>query len=236
MNLKEEIFTYLIDIEEDKAAEIIKEADIEKSFIDVAALEFDEWMICAYQILIKGKYLKALETEYIREKVLIEGLVAKFAQVDKEVANHISWLPLPRVRTELSKYNQNDKMKQLLIDGEFDQFFEDVKSIFASLSYNMKVTEAYFHTSIHILLKTLGFSIISEDETNIGRIDSTIELDSKIIIMEFKTSDSTEALAQIQERKYYEKYLIKRKDVFLVGVGCSLTERNIKDWIVQQYH
>ena len=100
----------------------------------------------------------------------------------------------------------------------------------------MKVTEAYFHTSIHVLLKTLGFSIVSEDETNIGRIDSTIELDTKIIIMEFKTSDSAEALAQIQERKYYEKYLIKRKDIFLVGVGCSLVERNIKDWRVQQYH
>jgi hypothetical protein len=236
VNLKEEIFAYLIDIEEDKAAEILKEADIDKLFIDVAAFEFDEWMICDYQILIRGKYLKALETEYIKQKELIEGLVSKFAQIDQEVVRHISWLPLPKIKTELSKYNQNDKMKQLLIDGEFDQFFGDVKSIFASLSYNMKVTEAYFHTSIHILLKTLGFSIVSEDESNLGRIDSTIELDTKIIIMEFKTSSSSEALAQIQERKYYEKYLIKRKDIFLVGVGCSIVERNIKDWIIHQYH
>ncbi|SFC14939.1 PD-(D/E)XK nuclease domain-containing protein [Spirosoma endophyticum] len=126
-------------------------------------------------------------------------------------------------------------MKQLLIDGEFDQFFEDVKSIFASLSYNIKVTEAYFHTSVHVLLKTLGFAIISEDETNIGRIDSLIELDTKIIIMEFKTTNSNIALNQIKGQKYFEKYLIKRKEIFLIGIGCNLVQRNISDWKVEQY-
>ena len=122
-----------------------------------------------------------------------------------------------------------------MIDNDFDHFFNDLKSIFASLSYQMKITEAYFHSNIHVLLKTIGFDILSEDETNLGRIDSVIELDNKILIFEFKTSTAAIAIGQIKEKKYYEKYLIKNKETILIGVACSLTERNINDWIVENF-
>ncbi len=235
MELKEQIFGYLLDIEEEGAAEIIRESEFRAIFDDVAFLEFDEWYIYTYHILIKGKYLKNIEGEFQHEKRIIEDALEKFAQLDHQSIRHISWLPLPRIISEISKYNQNDKLKQYLIDGSYDDFFNDIKSIFASLSYQLKITEAYFHSNIHILLKTIGFDIESESETNIGRIDSVIELDNKILIFEFKTSSADIAIDQIKEKKYYEKYLIKRKEIIFIGVSCSLTERNITNWKIEIY-
>lgn len=238
MDIKDNVFGYLIDIEEDTAAEIIRESEFKGVFEDVLYPmdnSFDEFYLYRYEILIKAKYYKDIETVYIKEKEIIEKALVAIAAPQNEHIRHISWYPLPRIYTEVSKYNQNDKMKQYLIDGDIDTFFRDVKAIFASLSYNMKVTEAYFHTSMHVLLKVLGFDIVSEDETNLGRIDSLIELDNKIYIIEFKTSDSQIAIQQVKDKKYYEKYLIKNKEIVLVGVGCSLTEKNVESWQVETY-
>ena len=83
MNLKEQIFGYLIDIEEDEAAEIIRESEFRDIFQDVIMLEFDEWYIYAYQILIKGKFLKDIDTEFNHEKKIIEDALKKFAELEK---------------------------------------------------------------------------------------------------------------------------------------------------------
>lgn len=40
-------------------------------------------------------------------------------------------------------------------------------------------------------------------------------------------------LAQIHEKKYYEKYEIKGKAIVLVGVSFSKEEKNIKNWIIE---
>jgi hypothetical protein len=39
-----------------------------------------------------------------------------------------------------------------------------------------------------------------------------------------------QAINQIEEKKYYQKYLLKNKSVYLVGVSFDSKIRNIKDW------
>ena len=211
MNFKEQVFGYLVDIDEQKASEIILESEFRELYEDIVMTEFDEWDICSFQIMIKGEYLKNLDDKYKDEKELIKDTLIKFAETEKKSVRNISWLPLPKIYSKISQYNRSDKMKQYMIDNNFDALFRDIRAIFASMSYQMKVTEAYFHSNIHTLLKILGFDVISEDETNLGRIDSVIELDEKIVIIEFKTSSSEIAIKQIRDKKYYEKYLIKEK-------------------------
>lgn len=236
MDFKEQIFQYLIDIEDDKASEIILLSEFKELFEDVAMTEFDEWDIVSFQILIKGKYFKELDEKFKSEKLIIENTLVKFAETEKKSIRNITWLPLPKIISKISEFNQNDKMKQNLIDNNFDEFFRDVKSIFASFSFNIKVTEAYFHSNMHTLLKVLGFNIESEVETNIGRIDAVIEFNDKIVILEFKVSSTEIAISQIKEKKYYEKYLIKEKEIYFVGVSCNLKEKNINDWKIEKYH
>ncbi len=234
MKLEEQLYNYLVEMGEETATDIMKESEVIEICEDVIIGEFDEWDICTFQILIKGQYLKLIDKEYSSEKTLIEDSLTKIAETKKKTARYISWHPLPPISSEIKKINQNDKMIKNLIEEKFDDFFKDIQSIFASVPYNMNVKESYFHSQIHTLLKTLGFEIISEDATNLGRVDSVIELDKKIIIIEFKTSNSELALKQIKEKKYSQKYRLKKKEIFLIGVECNTKKRNITDWKVEK--
>jgi len=51
-------------------------------------------------------------------------------------------------------------------------------------------------------------------------------LEDKIYILEFKVGGG-EALAQIKEKKYHEKYLNENKDIYLVGINFAEKEKNI---------
>jgi hypothetical protein len=84
-------------------------------------------------------------------------------------------------------------------------------------------------------LKALGVDIKAEDITNRGKIDLTIILPETIYIIEFKV-DEKEALDQIKEKKYYEKYEqakpANEQLIFLIGIEFSTQERNVVnvDW------
>ncbi len=72
--------------------------------------------------------------------------------------------------------------------------------------------------------------------TNKGRIDLTIKLPNRIIIMEFKVDSEEQALAQIKAKKYYEKYLqeakVNQQEIIIVGLCFSSEDKNITefDW------
>jgi hypothetical protein len=121
-------------------------------------------------------------------------------------------------------------LKESLSKNDLVEFFKILQSLFASLSYDMKITEGYFHSHIHLVLTLLDFEIHSEIETNQGRIDSVIETENYIHIIEFKQNDSDVALEQILSKKYYQKYLLKDKTLILVGVAVDKNERNIISW------
>ena len=157
---------------------------------------------------------------------LLEQFRAKYIELGgMELTPEISPIPL-----ETLQY-----LKNALANNDLQKFFDIIKSVFASLPYDMKITEGYFHSHIHFLLTLLGVKILSELETNIGRIDSVIESERYIHIIEFKQNDSSIAMDQILEKKYYQRYLNSNKKIILVGVAVDKEERNIIDWQFQSY-
>ncbi len=122
-----------------------------------------------------------------------------------------------------------------LINRDIDEFIKNLKSILSSVSYSIsKTKEGYHHSNVHLILKMLGFDVISEEETNIGRIDAVIRFTSIIYIIEFKFDNSGDssvvALNQIKEKRYYEKFLTKKKDILAIGIGFSDIEKNISGY------
>ena len=63
-------------------------------------------------------------------------------------------------------------------------------------------------------------------DQNKGRIDLTVKFKDKIYIIEFKVNDEN-ALQQIKEKKYYEKYLNEGKEIYLVGIVFDEDDKNI---------
>jgi len=111
-----------------------------------------------------------------------------------------------------------------------------LKSLFASIPYNnytknvMANYEGYYSSVIFAYFASLGFEIIAEDATNTGRIDLTIKLPNRIIILEFKVDIKETALQQIKEKKYYKKYQNENKDIYIIGVCFDSKQKNITEF------
>ncbi|MCB1116305.1 MAG: PD-(D/E)XK nuclease domain-containing protein [Chlamydiia bacterium] len=81
------------------------------------------------------------------------------------------------------------------------------------------------------MLKGMGLEVHGEKLTNQGRIDLVIETLKVTYIMELKLdSNANVALEQIKQKKYFEQYLHKEKEVAVLGVNFSSEERNIDEW------
>jgi hypothetical protein len=130
------------------------------------------------------------------------------------------------------------ELKEALWAHRLDRFFDVVKSLFASIPYNMVVNnrEGYYQTVMYLLLKLVGVDIRGEVETNIGRIDSVIEVKDRVYIVEFKMGSEKEALAQIKDKAYHEKFLSSGKEIVLLGVGFDVEKRNIGGYVTETIH
>jgi len=87
-------------------------------------------------------------------------------------------------------------------------------------------------------LAGLGIAFIAEDVKNKGRIDITIATPdmAQVYIIEFKVVDKpakhSNALQQIKQNNYHEKYQQVAEDIYLLGIAFCKAERNICqfDW------
>jgi len=136
----------------------------------------------------------------------------------------------------MTKIGNSTRLKgnvyESLATADFRQLEKTLKSLFASIPYNlftknkMYKYEGYYVSVFYSYIKALGIEIFGEDVTNKGRIDLTIKMPNSIIIVEFKV-DGTDALSQIKEKKYHEKYLDEKKPIYIVGIEFDTKERNI---------
>ena len=70
-----------------------------------------------------------------------------------------------------------------------------------------------------------------------GRADCIVLTTDSVYIFEFKltgNSSAEDALNQIKEKRYAEKYLVDGKTIVLIGAGFEEATRTIKDWKVEQ--
>ncbi|WP_282755761.1 ATP-binding protein [Desulfuromonas thiophila] len=126
-----------------------------------------------------------------------------------------------------------DRLYLQLQKTDLEGFAQTLKSLFAAIPYNNDVNntissyEGYYASVIYAYLASLGLDLIAEDVTSTGRIDLTIRLNDSIYILEFKVDGSGDALAQIKERNYQQKYLAEGKKIFLIGIDFDSSARNL---------
>ena len=134
-----------------------------------------------------------------------------------------SALPLP--------YHQ---LRESLIKNDVPDFMDKLKSVVSGIPYSVRkecYNESFFHITVHTIMTILGFSPLSEDSTNKGRIDMVITLGGNTYIFEFKYSKKKslhkEALKQIIDKDYALKYKLGSSRIVGVGVGFTEAERGI---------
>ena len=179
-------------------------------------------------ILFQAGYL-TIDKTITNRRGLIEY---KLKLPNEEVKYSFNDILIDFFTNQHNKSNYQDDLYNALKSADLDCFKQSLKAIFSSIPYNNYVNnklssyEGYYASVIYIYLQSLGLDIIGEDVTNRGRIDLTIKLDNAIYILEFKVG-SDDALTQIKEKKYHEKYMSENKEIYLIGINFDEKDRNI---------
>ncbi len=134
--------------------------------------------------------------------------------------------------------SKHKKIRSKLNRGEVEEAIEIIKSVFSEIPYTLmkkkKLEEADFHILFYLIVSSSGVGIKSEILTSKGRIDALIETRDRYYIFEFKCNQSSnKAIQQIKEKKYYEPYKNKGKEIILIGINFSTKERNISDYKIE---
>ena len=113
----------------------------------------------------------------------------------------------------------------------------EFKSFFASVPHDwyrkneISEYEGYYCSTFYAYFKALGLNVIPEDVTNTGNIDFSVIMNKAIFIFEVKLKRNPKnALEQIKDKKYSDKYLSSGKEIFLIGIEFDENEKNISSF------
>jgi len=133
-----------------------------------------------------------------------------------------------------------DKTEIGLIDTFENRQVEKLKDIlhrfFASIPHDwyrkndIDSYEGFYASIVYALFNGAGLNVIAEDNTNKGQIDLSAFNQDSVYIVEFKVVEDKEeykALKQIKDKRYYEKYIGKYQEIYLIGIEFSKKDKNI---------
>jgi hypothetical protein len=138
-----------------------------------------------------------------------------------------------------SDVNTFDLKRRILIalqNHNTDELEKCLKEMIACIPYQIiPDSEAWYHSTMLFWLKLLGFELIGEVPTNIGRMDAVWFCPNHTIVVEVKYSAKTEhidqlaanAIAQIREKRYYERF-VGHQQISLLGVAFAGKEIGCK--------
>jgi len=201
--------------------EIIDTFDIE--YIDLVAL------------LWQTGYLTFAKKVHKRDKLFYQLKVP-----NKEIQSSLNELFIKYLTNQTIETLSHQDHIYDAITGDIERFKQSLISLFASIPYNNYANniiaqyEGYYASVVFTYLMSLGYPCIAEDVTQKGRIDLTIKLPNRIVIIEFKVDQKESALEQIKQKKYAQKYLaeakINQQDIYIVGICFDSGNKNITEF------
>ncbi|MEZ4662711.1 MAG: ATP-binding protein [Caldilineaceae bacterium] len=120
--------------------------------------------------------------------------------------------------------------------NDLEQVIALIKSIFKNIPSHIFLSqaEAYYHSLIYLVFFYLGQYTESEVNTNDGRLDCVIQTPTHIYILEFKLDQSAEeALKQIKDKGYADKYAADPRPKVLLGINFSRAQKTVDGWLME---
>ena len=138
----------------------------------------------------------------------------------------------------------SDRGKELgrfLAANDFDGFTDRLKSFFAGTPYQWQPGngparyEAWYAGMLYACFRTIGLDLRVEESSGRGRADMVVVHCGQVFIFEFKMADgegdsdsaALQAVEQIRDRGYADKYRDRGEPIHLVGVPFSSRDRNL---------
>jgi hypothetical protein len=170
-------------------------------------------------LTVKKKEIKERESEYTIDfpnyevrKAFITRLVAVCARKSQKDTEGLG----KKINESIEK-KENKKLEETLTE------------LYANIPYDLHIgEEKYYHSLFLLTMKFVGYEVEGEVHTDKGRADAILKKEEKVIVVEIKyakgkgskiESNVKEAMKQIKDNKYYEKY--KKDDISLLAIVFS---------------
>ena len=208
----------------------------EEKYYDINDIETNDFSLANFDITDIDPITVLFQTGYLTIREKTGQNMYRLGYPNREVENSMVQLLLSEyVKKNNTKTNTAlMKLKRGFETDDLDSVFYYLKSLFADISYQIfeQNRESYYHSIIFLTFKLLGYNADAEVSTSIGRIDAVVKTPTHIYILEFKVNDTAEnAIKQIKEKKYAQKYLNENKKIVLIGVACQ--EKTIKEYLIE---
>ena len=94
--------------------------------------------------------------------------------------------------------------------------------------------EWYYQNLLYAILATCGLNVQTEIRTSDGRIDFVLFSPKSIFLFEFKLNKTAqEALSQIDEKDYAQKFSFEDRKIWKIGVNFSSEKRTVDEWKIE---
>ena len=178
----------------------------------------------------------------------IKGYDSRFDTYHLELPNEevkygfLNFLSPDFIGTKSFSFDSDFDIRKFVKDIEscnVDAFMTRLQSIIASLPYptdaknqTVEMLEYNFQVAVYLTFTLMGQFTQCEVHSIKGRADAIVETQDAVFIFEFKTNDSAEnALAQIDELCYAEKYNSSNKKIVKIGAEFNTQERKLVEWV-----
>jgi hypothetical protein len=125
-------------------------------------------------------------------------------------------------------------LNKVFLNNDLEKVKTIINSLLASLPYEVykKQSEGFYHGLLHLIFSYLGIFIESEPHLSNGRADVVVHTPQYIYIFEFKFNKNAEdALQQIKDKDYADKYRASAKQIVGIGVNFNKTKKKITGWL-----
>ena len=96
--------------------------------------------------------------------------------------------------------------------------------------------EGWYASVFYSWFAAAGLDVRAEESTNRGRLDMAVRYNEQVYLFEFKTvgkEPEGSAMAQLEEKRYADKYRHLGQPIHLIGVEFSREERNVAAFTVK---
>lgn len=121
-------------------------------------------------------------------------------------------------------------------ENDFAKLKTILNAHFASIPHDwyrnnpMGQYEGFYASIVYSMFAAIGVEMKAEDATNIGKIDLSVQLPDKILIIEFKLKkygSAQEAIHQIIEKGYAKKFAADKRPKFLIGISFDEKSKTV---------
>ena len=134
-----------------------------------------------------------------------------------------------------------DFFNEAIQKGDMDRLLNLIKSLLASIPYDsfpkdkLFLREHNYQTAIYLIFCLMGQYVRCEVHSSKGRSDVEVETKDAIYIFEFKVGGKPiDAINQIKDSGYLDKYSASKKNIFLIGANISRNRRTLGRWTIEK--